>query len=93
MFTFAAPLPVTVCGKPEEAIALVQNREDPTNSFDVVLSDVDSPEMPALHMLELFGIELATPVISECPHQCVGPTCLLHTRADPPRPQPANAGR
>lgn len=55
---------MTVCGKPEEAIALVQNREDPTNAFDVVLSDVDTPEASALQLLELFGIELATPVIS-----------------------------
>lgn len=57
---------MTVCDKPEEAIALVQNREDPTNTFDVVLADVDTPQCSALQMLELFGIELATPVISEC---------------------------
>lgn len=51
---------VTTCGKATEALSML--RED-IGKFDVVISDVDMPDMDGFKLLELVGLEMDLPVI------------------------------
>ena len=56
------PLAVTTCGLAREALRLLRERKD---GFDIVISDVNMPDMDGFKLLEHVGLELDLPVISE----------------------------
>lgn len=56
-------VPVTTCGRAADALSLL--RED-ISKFDLVISDVYMPDMDGFKLLELVGLEMDLPVISEC---------------------------
>nr|GLL32671.1 two-component response regulator ARR11 isoform X2 [Ipomoea trifida] len=51
---------VTTCGLATEAISLLRERR---NGFDIVISDVNMPDMDGFKLLELVGLEMDLPVI------------------------------
>ncbi|XP_019176689.1 PREDICTED: two-component response regulator ARR11 isoform X2 [Ipomoea nil] len=51
---------VTTCGLATEAIGLLRERR---NGFDIVISDVNMPDMDGFKLLELVGLEMDLPVI------------------------------
>lgn len=53
---------VTTCGRATDALLLL--RED-IGKFDLVISDVDMPDMDGFKLLELVGLEMDLPVISK----------------------------
>ncbi|XP_009793670.1 two-component response regulator ARR11 [Nicotiana sylvestris] len=51
---------VTVCGLAREALNLLRERKD---GFDIVISDVNMPDMDGFKLLEHVGLEMDLPVI------------------------------
>ncbi|CAF2186914.1 two-component response regulator ARR11 isoform X1 [Brassica rapa] len=54
------PVAVTTCGLAREALRLLRERKD---GFDIVISDVNMPDMDGFKLLEHVGLELDLPVI------------------------------
>ncbi|KAK4485721.1 hypothetical protein RD792_008367 [Penstemon davidsonii] len=60
-FTSAVSLfVVTICNLAQEALDLLRERKD---GFDLVISDVNMPDMDGFKLLELVGLEMDLPVI------------------------------
>lgn len=55
-------LAVTTCSEATVALNLLRERK---GGFDVILSDVHMPDMDGFKLLELVGLEMDLPVISE----------------------------
>ena len=55
---------MTTCGLAREALSLLRERKD---GYDIVISDVNMPDMDGFKLLELVGIEMDLPVISMPP--------------------------
>lgn len=53
---------VTTCGLAIEALDLLRERKD---GFDIVISDVNMPDMDGFKLLEHVGLEMELPVISQ----------------------------
>lgn len=53
---------VTTCNLAREALNLLRERKD---GFDIVISDVNMPDMDGFKLLEHVGLEMDLPVISE----------------------------
>lgn len=53
---------VTTCGLAREALRLLRERKD---GYDIVISDVNMPDMDGFKLLEHVGLELDLPVISQ----------------------------
>ncbi|KAL3819324.1 hypothetical protein ACJIZ3_005229 [Penstemon smallii] len=51
---------VTICNLAQEALDLLRERKD---GFDLVISDVNMPDMDGFKLLELVGLEMDLPVI------------------------------
>lgn len=58
-------LAVTICTRASKALSLLRERKDGFDGFDVVISDVYMPDMDGFKLLELVGLEMDLPVISE----------------------------
>lgn len=52
---------VTTCCLAREALSLLRERKD---GFDIVISDVNMPDMDGFKLLEHVGLEMDLPVIS-----------------------------
>ena len=52
---------VTTTDKAQTAVELLRENK---NKFDLVISDVDMPDMDGFKLLELVGLEMDLPVIS-----------------------------
>lgn len=61
-FTNLYFLAVTTCSQATVALNLLREKR---GCFDVVLSDVHMPDMDGFKLLELVGLEMDLPVISE----------------------------
>lgn len=59
---FLLDVAVTTCGLAREALRLLRERKD---GYDIVISDVNMPDMDGFKLLEHVGLELDLPVISE----------------------------
>lgn len=59
---FMCSVSVTTCGLAREALRLLRERKD---GYDIVISDVNMPDMDGFKLLEHVGLELDLPVISE----------------------------
>lgn len=55
-------LTVTTCCLAREALSLLRERKD---GFDIVISDVNMPDMDGFKLLEHVGLEMDLPVISQ----------------------------
>lgn len=53
---------VTTSGLAREALKLLRDRKD---GFDIVISDVNMPDMNGFKLLEHVGLEMDLPVISQ----------------------------
>ena len=53
---------VTTCGLAIEALDLLRERK---GGFDIVISDVNMPDMDGFKLLEHVGLEMDLPVISQ----------------------------
>lgn len=53
---------MTTCGLATEALDLLRERKD---GFDIVISDVNMPDMDGFKLLEHVGLEMDLPVISQ----------------------------
>lgn len=53
---------VTTCCLAREALDLLRERKD---GFDIVISDVNMPDMDGFKLLEHVGLEMDLPVISQ----------------------------
>ncbi|KAL9269530.1 Two-component response regulator ORR26-like protein, partial [Drosera capensis] len=53
---------VTTCGLAREALKLLREKKD---GFDIVISDVNMPDMDGFKLLEHVGLEMDLPVISQ----------------------------
>lgn len=53
---------VTTCNLAREALNLLRERKD---RYDIVISDVNMPDMDGFKLLEHVGLEMDLPVISE----------------------------
>lgn len=54
-------LSVTTCGLARDALKLLRERK---GGYDIVISDVNMPDMDGFKLLELVGLEMDLPVIS-----------------------------
>lgn len=54
---------VTTTNQATTALAMLQENQD---NFDLVIIDVNIPDMDAFKFLELVGLEMDLPVISKC---------------------------
>jgi DNA-binding NtrC family response regulator len=54
--------PVTTCGLAREALKLLRERKD---GYDIVISDVNMPDMDGFKLLEHVGLEMDLPVLSQ----------------------------
>lgn len=54
---------VTTCCLAREALSLLRERKD---GYDIVISDVNMPDMDGFKLLEHVGLEMDLPVISQC---------------------------
>jgi two-component response regulator ARR-B family len=52
---------VTTCGLARVALEILRERK---NKFDIVISDVNMPDMDGFKLLEHIGLEMDLPVIS-----------------------------
>ncbi|PKI77063.1 hypothetical protein CRG98_002566 [Punica granatum] len=52
---------VTTCGLARDALNLLRERKD---GYDIVISDVNMPDMDGFKLLEHVGLEMDLPVIS-----------------------------
>lgn len=52
---------MTTCGLARDALSLLRERKD---GYDIVISDVNMPDMDGFKLLELVGLEMDLPVIS-----------------------------
>lgn len=55
---------MTTCGLAREALNLLRERKD---GYDIVISDVNMPDMDGFKLLEHVGLEMDLPVISQFP--------------------------
>lgn len=67
MYTFFIAFPllyvsVTTCCLAREAMGILHERKD---GFDIVISDVNMPDMDGFKLLEYVGLEMDLPVISK----------------------------
>lgn len=53
---------MTTCNLAREALDLLRERKD---GYDIVISDVNMPDMDGFKLLEHVGLEMDLPVISE----------------------------
>ena len=53
---------VTTCGLAREALKLLRERKD---GYDIVISDVNMPDMDGFKLLEHVGLEMDLPVLSQ----------------------------
>lgn len=53
---------VTTTNQAQKALELLRENK---NKFDLVISDVDMPDMDGFKLLELVGLEMDLPVISK----------------------------
>lgn len=53
---------MTTCGLARDALSLLRERKD---GYDIVVSDVNMPDMDGFKLLEHVGLEMDLPVISE----------------------------
>lgn len=53
---------MTICGLARDALNLLRERKD---GYDIVISDVNMPDMDGFKLLELVGLEMDLPVISK----------------------------
>ena len=58
----SACVSVTTCGLARDALNLLRERKD---GFDIVISDVNMPDMDGFKLLEHVGLEMDLPVISQ----------------------------
>ena len=61
-FFFRLNFSVTTCGLAREALNLLRERKD---GYDIVISDVNMPDMDGFKLLEHVGLEMDLPVISQ----------------------------
>lgn len=54
---------MTTCGLAQEALNLLRERKD--HGFEIVISDVNMPDMDGFKLLEHVGLEMDLPVISQ----------------------------
>jgi two-component response regulator (ARR-B family) len=54
---------VTTATNAIEALTMLRENR---NNFDLVISDVDMPDMDGFKLLEMVGLEMDLPVISKC---------------------------
>lgn len=75
LFPFLLPVVTTTKQSVEALRMLRENR----NKFDLVISDVNMPDMDGFKLLELVGLEMDLPVISKLlSHYSQHPMSLLH---------------
>lgn len=53
---------MTICCLAKEALDILRERRD---GFDIVISDVNMPDMDGFKLLEYVGLEMDLPVISK----------------------------
>lgn len=53
---------MTTCGLARDALYLLRDRKD---GYDIVISDVNMPDMDGFKLLEHVGLEMDLPVISQ----------------------------
>ena len=54
---------MTTCCLAREALNLLREKKD---GYDIVISDVNMPDMDGFKLLEHVGLEMDLPVISQC---------------------------
>lgn len=65
LFDFVVVFSVTTSTNAIDALKMLRRNR---NNFDLVISDVDMPDMDGFKLLELVGLEMDLPVISKCIH-------------------------
>jgi two-component response regulator (ARR-B family) len=63
---------VTTATNAIEALTMLRENR---NNFDLVISDVDMPDMDGFKLLEMVGLEMDLPVISKCIHTYIHFNC------------------
>lgn len=53
---------MTTCGLARDALCLLRDKKD---GYDIVVSDVNMPDMDGFKLLEHVGLEMDLPVISQ----------------------------
>lgn len=62
LFLLLLHVSVTTCGLARDALSLLRERKD---GYDIVISDVNMPDMDGFKLLEHVGLEMDLPVISK----------------------------